>query len=288
MSVDVLQEKIRKLKNPSVVDFSFIPETVPASMCEEEILEGYVQLADKLLQALKDIVPAVRFGMGSFALMGSQGLAVLSARLRLASELGYYVILDIPEMLSGKAAETAAQQLASECCPWCFDALVIGSYLGADVYRPFVSLAKQQGKAVFAVVRTSNKTAPEVQDLLTGSRMVHNAVADIVNRLGEPLTGKLGYSNFSALAGAGSAGSLRTLREKYKAMFLLLDGYDYPNANAKNCSYAFDQFGHGAAACAGISILGAWKEAETDDCAAAAVEAAQRMKKNLNRYISIL
>ncbi len=288
MSIDVLQEKIRKLKNPSVVDFSLIPETIPAALLEEGVLEGYTKLTDALLQGLMEIVPAVRFGMGGFALWGSEGLQVLASRLRLAKELGYYVILDLPELLSGKAAEVAARQLAEESCPWCFDALVIGSYLGADLYRPFVLLAKQKGIAVFAVVRTSNKTAPEVQDLLTGSRMVHNAVADIVNRLGEPLTGKLGYSNISALAAAGSAASLRTLRDKYKTMFLLLDGYDYPNANAKNCSYAFDQFGHGAAACAGTSVLGAWQEAGTDDYAAAAVEAAQRMKKNLTRYISIL
>jgi hypothetical protein len=68
----------------------------------------------------------------------------------------------------------------------------------------------------------------------------------------------------------------------------LLDGYDYPNANAKNCGFGFDNLGHGAAACAGVSILGAWREENPEDPIAAAVQAAERMKKNLTRYVSVL
>lgn len=286
MSIDILQESIRKLKNPSVVDFSLDPETVPAQFAGEGLLPGYEAFAGELLAALKNSVPAVRFSVGSFALRGAAGMEVLERMSKLAGEMGYYVILDLPDMLSGRAAEHAASVLLDASCPWHYDGVILSSYLGSDVYRPFQQLCRK-GKAVFAVVRTSNKTAAEVQDLLTGARTVHSAVADIVNRQGETGAGKFGYSAFSAVAAAGSAESLRNLRSKYKNMFLLLDGYDYPNANAKNCSYAFDRFGHGAAACAGSSILGAWKESE-GDYIAAAVQAAERMKKNLTRYITIL
>jgi DNA replication and repair protein RecF len=53
--------------------------------------------------------------------------------------------------------------------------------------------------------------------------------------------------------------SIKTLRSKYKSTFILMDGYDYPNANAKNCSFAFDRLGYGAAACASTSITAAWQ-----------------------------
>ena len=70
----------------------------------------------------------------------------------------------------------------------------------------------------------------------------------------------------------------------------MVDGLDYPSGNAKNCSYAFDRFGYGAVVCAGPSVTAAWKEAESDgqDFATQAVQAAERIKKNLNRYITIL
>ena len=77
---------------------------------------------------------------------------------------------------------------------------------------------------------------------------------------------------------------------KYPKLFLLLDGYDYPNANAKNCSFGFDKFGHGAVVCGGTGITCAWKDAESDgeDYLAQAKTAADRMKKNLTRYVTIL
>ena len=72
---------------------------------------------------------------------------------------------------------------------------------------------------------------------------------------------------------------------------MLLDGFDYPNANAKNCSNAFDKFGHGAIACGGTSITCAWKQVEGSDgrdFGEHAVAAAERMKKNLTRYTTIM
>ena len=93
------------------------------------------------------------------------------------------------------------------------------------------------------------------------------------------------------VAAASAADSLRSLRSKYNKLFLLLDGFDYPNANAKNCSYAFDKLGHGAAACGGSCIAAAWLEDENSngsDYLEKAVQGAERMKKNLTRYITVL
>ena len=60
--------------------------------------------------------------------------------------------------------------------------------------------------------------------------------------------------------------------------------------NAKNCSYAFDKLGHGAAACAGSSVTAAWLEEGTDGSQylEQALQAAERMKKNITRYIVVL
>ena len=156
--------------------------------------------------------------------------------------------------------------------------------------KPFLPYCKKREKDIFVITRTANKSAPELQDLLAGSRLVHAAAADHVNRYGAGTEGKHGYARVGILAAASSAESLRSLRAKYPRMFLLLDGFDYPNANAKNCSFAFDRFGHGAAACGGTAILNAWKQAESDgsDHTVHALAAAERMKKNLTRYITIL
>ena len=288
MAMDTLQEKIRKLKNPAVVDFTVGFDQLPPHLLEEEdsALRAYFRFCTELLQGLKGIVPAVRFSVGAFAMQGAEGLSGLQTLLNQAKQQGYYVLLDLPEMFSPLAAENTAAAMDN----WPCDGMVITPYLGSDVIRPFLEVCKNGKKDLFIVVRTSNKSAPELQDLLTGSRLVHAAAADIVNRHGQSMIGRYGYSQVAAVAGAGAPDSVRNLRNKYKNIFLLLDGYDYPNGNAKNCSYAFDKLGRGAAACAGSSVTAAWCAAEVDsrDYITAAQQAAERMKKNLTRYITVL
>lgn len=288
MSIDALQEKIRKTKNPSVVVFEAFPEWIPPQLSEEgSLTDAYEQLYMRLLSGLKGHVGAVRFGFGSFAMLEAEGIVLLRKLLREAKQQGYYVILDTPEVLSPLAAKNMAGIIGAEESPYPCDAVVVSAYLGSDVLKAYLPLCKQ-GKSVFPVVRTANKSAAELQDLLSGGRLVHTALADVINRHGESVVGKCGFSQVGALASASAADSLRGLRSKYPKLFLLLDGYDYPNANAKNCSYAFDKLGHGAAACGGASVVAAWKESENEDFVASAVEAVERMKKNLTRYVTVL
>ena len=116
------------------------------------------------------------------------------------------------------------------------------------------------------------------------------ALADQLNRLGAPLVGKGGYSQLAGVGSASSADCLRNLRNKYNSLFLLIDGADYPNANIKNCSSAFDKLGHGAVACVGLSVTAAWKNecSEGVDFVDAACRSVERIKKNFARYITIL
>ncbi len=284
MSIDRLQEKIRKLKNPSMLFFSPDGRQVPPALAELPLAEGYAALCRELMGGLKDLLPAVRFSFGGFALLGPAGLEALSGCLDLAKELGYYIVLDAPELLSPQTAEAAARELEN----WTWDGLVLSPYLGSDCVRPFLPLCRR-GKSLFLLTRTPNRSASELQDLLTGTRLVHQAAAELADRHGQGLYGKCGYSQVGAVAGAPAEAALKTLRTKYNRLFLLVDGYDFPSANAKKCSAAFDRFGHGAVVCAGDSLTSAWKQGENgNDYVNQSVQAAQRMKRNLTTYVTIL
>lgn len=288
MSIDILQEKIRKTKNPSILELALPVSDLPAQF--EQNGDGYAAFCRELLGGLKGLVPAVRLSFAAFMLLGHDGLYQLSRTLTAASELGYYVLLDAPEIYSPAMAKMISERILGEGSLYPCDGLVISGYLGSDVIKPFLASCKKDGKDLFVVTRTANKSAPELQDLLAGSRLVHLAAADHVNRYGADTVGKFGYTRVGILAAASAAESLKTLRSKYPKLFLLLDGYDYPNSNAKNCSFAFDKFGHGAAACSGHDIVCAWKDGESDgsDYLEKAKAAVDRMKKNLTRYVTVL
>ena len=286
--MDKLQKRIRKLKNPSMVGFCFDKNQIPANYLEATptLHEAYLQYSKDLLSALKELVPAVRFSFGSFALYGADGLQTLDRLLNFAKEQEFYVLLDAPEMWSVSQAEITVKALMEN---WQFDGLFLSPYMGSDVIKPLMEAFGKNDVDLFIAVRTANKSASEIQDLLTGTRYVYTAAADTAKRLGEGSVDRCGYSRIATVGPATSADVLRTLRSKYDEVFLLIDGYDYSGANAKNCSVAFDKLGHGAIACSDTAVVGAWREENSaKDAVALAVEAAERMKKNLTRYVTIL
>lgn len=293
MSIDILQERIRKLKNPSVIDLTLTDSQIPPALLEESLssVEANKRYVMKLLEAMKDIVPAVRLSLGVYAIHGAAGLCVLDELLSFAKQKGYYVFLDTPAAMTQTQAAICAEGFLGTQSRWCFDSLLFSSFLGSDAISPYAELLEGADKSVFALVRSANKSASEVQDLLTGSRHVYMAAAEIVSRFAKtPYFARNGYSNIGAIAAATALDSLKSLRAKCNQTFLFVDGYDNPGANAKNCAAAFDKLGHGAIVCAGSSITAAWlKENDNGDCAVhLAVDAAERMKRNLTRYISIL
>lgn len=291
MSVDVLHDKIRKLKNPLIMDLSIKPDLLPSYLMEQEgtFTKAYPRFCEELLTGLAGVVPGVRFSFDAFALLGENGLSDLRKLLSRAGDLGFYTLLDGPQILSPWAADRAAELLKGE--EYHCDGLFISPYIGSDAIKPFVDACTKGEKDLFVVVRSANKSALELQDLLTGKRLVQGAAAELVNRFGESIFTKCNYSRICAVSSAGAPDSLRNLRTQYKHMFLLVDGIDYPSGNMKNCSFAFDRFGYGAAISVGPTITASWKDTEGSvglDYVEQAVQAADRLKKNILRYISIL
>lgn len=288
MSIDVLQEKIRKLKCPIVLDLSVETDHIPQCVLEAANDSAVAVFCKTLMAGLKGIIPAVRFSFDYFALLGCKGLDALRELIEEAHSLGYYVLLDGPTVHSPWAARRAAD-LLGEGSDFSCDGLIMSPYIGSDALKPFLDSCKAN-KSLFVIVRSPNKSAAELQDLMTGTRLVHVAAADMVNRYGETILGKCGYSQLAVVTSATNVGAVSGLRSKYNRLFLLVDGLDYPGGNGKNASYGFDRFGHGCAVTVGPAITAAWKAEQTDgaDCVQQAQKAAERIRNNLNRYITIL
>ena len=287
MSIDILQERIRKIKSPLIVDLTPRDDQIPPALREEAGNEALLVYCRSLLDGLQQKVAGIRFRFDRFALMGA--LDRLSELMKTAMDLGYYVLLDGPSILSPWDAEVAADAVFWDGSQYPCHGMILSPWIGSDAIKPFLPYCKQ-GKSVFFAVRSANKTAAELQDLMTGSRVVHAAAADIVNRHAEPLTGKSGYCHVGVMTAGTNAASVSGLRAKYKRLFLLVDGIDYPGGNAKICSYAFDKFGHGAAVCAGTDILAAWAQEDDGDgnYVELAAKAAERLKANISRYVAVL
>ncbi len=292
MSIQRLQDKIRKAKNPTILDFGITAQQLPPHLraSEGSFLKAYTRFCMELMDGLRGNIPAVKFSFSTLALMGTEGTVTLIRLLEYAKKSGFYTVLEVPEALSYQQAQIQADSLLAEDSLWPCDGIVLSAYIGTDGIKPYAAKLQDSGKSLFVAVRTANRSAPELQDLLAGGRNVFDAKADLINRFKNPQAGKNGYDNIALVGPASSPAVLRRLRDKYKNLFILVDGYDYPNANAKNCAEAADQLGHGVVVCGGTGITGAWQLAGNNgtEYVRDAVDAALRMKKNLARYFTVL
>ncbi len=290
--MDRLQTKIRKLKNPIILDMTVPKEQIPPHLLAQEgnYLRAYGRFCLELMEGLRREVAGVRYSYSLFSLMGTEGLSWLSKLCSKADSLGYYVLLDMPDVKTAAQSAVFAELILDELFPWSFDGLIVSAYIGSDGFSGYLPMLMEKDKELFVLLRTPNKSAGQLQDLMTGGRVVHTAMADELVRAGKGLVGKCGYSKVGGVAAAVSSGSLQQLRAKYKGLFLLVDGYDIPLGNTKNCALAFDGLGHGAAICVGSYVTNAWKAeafpgAEFVVCAK---EAVAKLKSNITRYITIL
>ena len=307
MSIDVLQERIRKLKSPIMVGLDPYLPILPRHIVRDAFdeygqtlrgaAEAYYRFCTELLDRLCPIVPAVKLQSACFEALGADGICQMQRISKYAKNLGYYVLMDSMRGDVGSVAEIYAQAVfgsvpVGETAYQLYgcDGLTVNGYLGSDGINPFLPYCKHDGKNVFILLKTSNNSSREVQDLLSGDRVVYTAMADLAMRWGSDLFGKNGYSEIGAVVGATFPQTMKLLREKYDRLFFVVPGYGAQGGTARNVQFAFDRFGHGAIVAASRSIICAWQKDGGDgenylDCAEAA---ALKMKADIGKYVVIL
>lgn len=310
MSMDVLQEKIRRKKNPTVAGLDPKLEYIPQHLIDEafakygQTLEGaaeaYRLFSRGLIDALCDVVPAVKPQSAYYEVLGSAGIRVLEEIVAYAREKGLYVIMDAKRGDIGSTCEAYAQAYLggvqvgeNTFAPFDADSVTVNGYLGTDALKPFTALCKERDKSIFLLVKTSNPSSRELQDLIAGDRVVHTVVADLAVRLTdkEQLVGDAGWSAIGAVVGATHPEDLKNLREKYPQIFFLVPGYGAQGGKARDVQYAFDRFGHGAIVNSSRGIMCAWKKTEDGsgkDYQEAARTEAIRMRDDILRFVEIL
>ena len=307
MSFDVLQDRIRELKNPTVAGLDPRIEYVPAHLQEEsfaqfgQTLEGAADAIWKfnqgLIDALCDVVPAVKPQSAYYENLGWRGMAVMEKTIQYAKEKGLYVIADIKRGDIGSTASAYAEGWLSGVPvegevfkSFDADCVTLNGYMGSDAIRPFLDQCVARSKSAFILAKTSNPSSMELQDMVAGDRVVYTVMGDLIERWGKDTACKYGYNALGAVVGATHPSVLKELRRRLERTFFLVPGYGAQGGTAADVRYAFDELGRGAIVNASRSIMCAWQKTgkEGMDYQEAARDAAIRMRDELKRYITIL
>ena len=114
------------------------------------------------------------------------------------------------------------------------DFLTVNAYFGTDCVKPFIEDCKKYGKGIFILVKTSNPSSGELQDLKTkDGDEIYTEMAKLVEKWGEKLRGEYGYSSISAVVGATYPKQLKQIREIAPHTFFLIPGYGAQGGKAE-------------------------------------------------------
>ncbi len=271
-----LEARIQALKNPTVMGLDplleYLPEAFVASL--EPDLSGKDQEGRteellyafncRLMDAVADIIPAVKPQLAYYERYGLAGLRALSRSLHYAKKKGFLVILDGKRNDIASTASCYAQAYLSgleEADFGSVDALTVNGYLGSDGIRPFLDYCQEQGKAIYILVRTSNPSAGDLQDLqLQDGRRVYEAMADLVEAWSQDYRAGEDFGPAGAVVGATWPDQARALRERMPHSLILVPGYGAQGATAEDCAASFLPGGRGAIVNASRSLICAYKK----------------------------
>lgn len=304
---DRLYEAIDKTQNPSVIGLDPRLESIPGFIKQENIdkhgktfkaaASSFFDFNKEIMKELKGIVPAVKPQLAFYEEYGSVGIKAFKDTIDEAKRLGFIIIADGKRNDIGSTSKAYANAFLGKTDLFgtetpCFDvdSLTVNAYLGSDGILPFVESCKDFGKGIFALVKTSNPSSSEFQDLTLGDNKMYEIVASLVNDWGFECIGNRGYSSIGAVVGATHPKQAANIRKIIPRSFFLVPGFGAQGGTADDTIPCFNKDGFGAIVNSSRGVIFAYKnknnnnrqDKSEESFAKIAAQAAIDMKQQLH------
>lgn len=238
-AMDKLISKIKETNNPTVMGldprYDMVPDSIRSKYTKdvEGACSAILEFNKGLIDSVYDIIPAVKPQIAFYEMFGIDGIKVLNETCKYAKGKGMYVIIDAKRGDIGSTAEGYSNAFLGKTLignekvsMYDVDFVTVNPYLGIDGVKPFIEDCKEYGKGIFVLVKTSNKSSGELQDLkLENGMTIYEKVANLVSTWGEELVGQYGYSSVGAVVGATYPIQIKELRKIMPKTFFLIPGY---------------------------------------------------------------
>lgn len=302
-----LQEAIFSKKAPIVVgldpQLSFIPKRILEPCLKEfgetpeAAAEAFYRFNVEIVDAISDLVPAVKPQIAMYEILGIPGLICYEKTIQLCKKNGLLVIGDIKRGDIGSTSLAYAEghlggvRVGNTFCRgFDVDFATVNPYLGSDGVQPFIDICKREDKGIFVLVKTSNPSSGELQDKLTEGRPLYELVGSYVEEWGKQLQ-KGDLSEVGAVVGATYPEMGKTLREIMPHAMILVPGYGAQGGSGKDLVPFFRKDGSGAIVNSSRGIIAAWKKGlygdpEKEEVKEAARGAVLEMKEDIASALS--
>lgn len=303
--IDRLITKIKQTQNPTVVGldptYAMIPSFIKEEMLEaygktpKAVAEMFLRFNKAIIDEVNTLIPAVKPQVAMYEQYGLEGMRAYIETIAYARAKGLVVIGDVKRGDIASTAAAYAGHIAGVDIEgvhmdlWQEDAVTLNPYMGYDGISPFIEACNKYDRGLFILVKTSNPSGVELQDLITDGVPVYDKTADLVNKWGELTMGTLGYSRIGAVVGATYKEQGIELRKRMPHTFFLVPGYGAQGGKAEDLKEYFDKDGTGIIVNSSRGIIAAYqsdKEVTEKEFAAASKKAVLAMRDDLQGVMS--
>ena len=250
---------VRTKQNPIMVGIDPRPEELPPGFLDgfpddrKGVADALRTFGCEIVDVVAPLAPVIKFQSAFYEAYGPEGLSALRDTIDHARKYDVLVVFDGKRNDIGTTAEAYARAYLGKVPvggsfepAWDVDAMTINPYLGTDGIVPFVKIASRERKGVFVLVRTSNASAGEFQDLVCDGLPLYRHVANRLRVWGQGHQGAEGYNLVGAVVGATYPDELAELRAELPGVLLLVPGYGAQGGTAAAIAAGFDENGQGA------------------------------------------
>ncbi len=302
--IDNLIDKIKEKKSHVVVgldpDLNHVPWHLIKSISSlTDICEAIFEFNSKIIDAVYDLVPAIKPQIAFYERYGVDGINAFIKTINYGKQKGLIVIEDAKRNDIGSTATAYSEghigrvDILDQKIPvFDVDAITVNPYLGSDGILPFVNDVQNYQKGIFVLVKTSNKSSVEFQDIRVIDNeqpcRLYEVIAKKVHEWGKAVIGEYGYSSVGAVVGATFPNDTKILRNLMPNTYFLVPGYGKQGGTATDVINSFNKDGFGALISASRSINFAYKyDSKFNDYhfAEAAREAVIKMNKEINESL---
>lgn len=267
--IDTLVEKIKEKKAPVCVGLDpvidFIPEYLKEKSFgetepnEEAVAGAFFEFNKIIIDSVYDLIPAVKPQIAMYEELGLSGMDAYIKTCVYAKKKGLVVIGDVKR---GDIGSTSRAYAHAHIGGSSFDVdfATVNPYMGSDGINEFLKCCKEYDKGIFVLVKTSNPSSSEIQDLKAGGDTIYEIVAKKVSEWGSGLKGKCGYSRVGAVVGATYPEIGKKLRRLMPDSYFLVPGYGAQGASGKDLKEYFNSDGLGAVINSSRGIIAAYKK----------------------------
>ncbi|WP_432799705.1 orotidine-5'-phosphate decarboxylase [Poriferisphaera sp. WC338] len=267
-------------------DELILGQSIPAD--DQQAADVFEAYCMGVLEAVAPYCPIVKPQLACFERYHGPGFTCYHRVVQAAKSLGILVLADGKRGDIGTSSAHYAAGLLG--APDGADALTVNPYLGIDGIEPFAKVAAEQGKGLFALVRTSNPGGDALQtQKLADGRTVSEMVADLIADFGasEPnFVGQCGDSLLGAVVGATKSKDGAALRARMPQQIFLVPGFGAQGGTADDVMPLFKADGTGAIITASRSVIYAYSGKDGVDWKQAIADAAKDLRDQIKQIIA--